>query len=50
VRTIERREATRRSCGCVPQPVNEPFSVLVELTSSSGRGVREYTILLDLPR
>src|SRR5262245_34503791 len=32
------------------RPVNEPFiDVLVELTSSSGRLVREYTVLVDPP-
>ncbi len=33
-----------------PNPVNEPYlDLLLELTSSSGRVVREYTILLDPP-
>src|SRR5262245_2807569 len=32
------------------RPVNEPFiDVLVEVTSSSGRLVREYTVLVDPP-
>jgi len=49
--TIERRGATPILRLRSSQPVNEPFlKLLVELTSSSGSGVREYTILLDLPR
>jgi len=33
-----------------PNPVNEPYlDLLLELTSSSGRVLREYTILLDPP-
>lgn len=45
----------RRSSGAVlklttAQPVNEPFvDVLVELSTSTGRLVREYTFLLDPP-
>jgi pilus assembly protein FimV len=49
--TIERRGATPILRLRSSQPVSEPLlQLLVELTSSSGSQVREYTILLDLPR
>jgi hypothetical protein len=50
--TIERRGATPMIVRLrSSQPVNEPFlKVLVELTSSTGSRVREYTLLLDPPR
>src|SRR5260221_9227394 len=48
--TIERRGATPILRLRSSQPVNEPFlELLVELTWSSGRLVREYTFLLDPP-
>jgi len=49
--TIERRGAAPILRLRTSQPVNEPFlKLLIELTSSTGRRMREYTILLDLPR
>ena len=49
--TIERRGATPILRLRSSQPINEPFlKLLIEMTSSNGRRVREYTILLDLPR
>jgi len=49
--TIERRGSTPVLRLRSSQPINEPLlKLLVELTSSSGRQVREYTLLLDPPR
>lgn len=49
--SIERRGATPILRLRSSQPVNEPFlKLLIELRSSTGSRVREYTILLDLPR
>ncbi|HUQ25819.1 MAG TPA: FimV/HubP family polar landmark protein [Burkholderiales bacterium] len=48
--TIERRGSTPILRLRSSQPINEPFlELLVELTWSSGRLVREYTFLLDPP-
>jgi len=48
--TIERRGSTPILRLRSSQPINEPLlKLLVELTSSSGRQVREYTLLLDPP-
>jgi pilus assembly protein FimV len=48
--TIERRGGTPILRLRSSQPINEPFiELLVELTWSSGRLVREYTFLLDPP-
>jgi pilus assembly protein FimV len=48
--TIERRGGTPILRLRGSQPVNEPLlKLLVELTSSSSRQVREYTLLLDPP-
>lgn len=48
--TVERRGAGAVLKVTTAQPVNEPFvELLVELTSSTGRLVREYTFLLDPP-
>ena len=49
--TIERRGATPILRVRSSQPVNDPFlKLLIELTSSTGRRMREYSILLDPPR
>ena len=48
--TIERRGGTPFLRLRGSQPINEPLlKLLVELTSSSSRQVREYTLLLDPP-
>jgi pilus assembly protein FimV len=48
--TIERRGGTPILRLRGSQPINEPLlKLLVELTSSSSRQVREYTLLLDPP-
>jgi pilus assembly protein FimV len=48
--TIERRGSTPIVRLRSSQPINEPLlKLLVELTSSGGRQVREYTLLLDPP-
>src|SRR6185503_2212142 len=49
--TIERRSSRPIVRLRSSQPINEPLlKLLVELTSSSGSRVREYTLLLDPPR
>jgi pilus assembly protein FimV len=49
--TIERRASRPIVRLRSSQPINEPLlKLLVELTSSSGSRVREYTLLLDPPR
>jgi pilus assembly protein FimV len=49
--TIERRGSRPIVRLRSSQPINEPLlKLLVELTSSSGSRVREYTLLLDPPR
>ena len=49
--TIERRQSGQPYVKITSiRPVNEPFiDLLVEITSSSGRLVREYTVLVDPP-
>jgi pilus assembly protein FimV len=48
--TIERRASTPILRLRSSRPINEPLlKLLVELTSSSSRQVREYTLLLDPP-
>src|SRR5262245_41505099 len=49
--SIERRQSGQSYVKITSsRPVNEPFiDVLVEVTSSSGRLVREYTVLVDPP-
>ena len=48
--TVERRGGAAVLKLTTAQPVNEPFvDVLVELSTSTGRLVREYTFLLDPP-
>ncbi len=48
--TLERRNGRSFIRISTPQPVNEPFlDLLVELQWSTGRLVREYTVLLDPP-
>ena len=49
--TIERRGSRPIVRLRSSQPVNDPFlKLLIELTSSTGRRMREYSILLDPPR